>query len=149
MNCFFSKLLQSCVSYVKFKIYVFLKSMSIRSMRLKIGKILASSKEQLLAHPARFLSLATKISSSVVCDEKEFLACLILKIVVNDKSLWYVFPAHSKFSSPATKIFITSDKYLRPQRQKSCCVRLGAPIISASKGPRTSFQKTRFVSKAG
>ena len=33
-----------------------------------------------------FSSLATKILSSVVSEEKEFLACLILKIVVSDKS---------------------------------------------------------------
>ena len=39
-----------------------------------------------LAHTARFLSLATKILSSVVSDEEEFLACLILKIVVSDKN---------------------------------------------------------------
>ena len=39
-----------------------------------------------LAHTARFLSLATKILSSVVSEEKEFLAGLILKIVVSDKS---------------------------------------------------------------
>ena len=38
-----------------------------------------------LAHIARLLSLATKILSSVVSDEEEFLACLILKIVVSDK----------------------------------------------------------------
>ena len=39
-----------------------------------------------LAHTARFLSVSTKTLSSVVSDEKTFLACLILKIVVSDKN---------------------------------------------------------------
>ena len=59
-----------------------------------------------LAHTARFLLLA------------EFLACLILRIVVSDKSLWYVLPAHSKFSSITTKIFVFSDK------SRAVCARL-------------------------
>ena len=71
-----------------------------------------------LAHTARILSLATEIRSSVVSEEKEFLACLILKIVISDKNLLYVFPAHSKFSSPATKIFAHSDK------NRAVCARL-------------------------
>ena len=71
-----------------------------------------------LAHTARLLSLATEILSSVVSDEKEFLAYLILKIVVSDKNSLYVFPAHSKFSSPATKIFVLSDE------NRAVCARL-------------------------
>ena len=74
-----------------------------------------------LAHTARFLSLATEILPSVVIDEKEFQAYLILKIVVSDKNLLYVFPAHSKFSSPATKIFVLSDEnrlYVFPAHSK-------------------------------
>ena len=63
-----------------------------------------------LAHTAQFLSLATEILSSVVSDENDVLAFLILKIVVSDKNLLYMFPAHSKFSSPATKIFVLSDE---------------------------------------
>ena len=71
-----------------------------------------------LAHTARFLSLATEILSAVVSDEKEVPAYLILKIIVSDKNLLYVFPAHSKFSSPATKIFVLSDK------NRAVCARL-------------------------
>ena len=71
-----------------------------------------------LAHTARFLSLATEILSSVVSDEKEFLAYLILKVVVSDKNLLYVFPAHSKSSSPATKILVLSDE------NRAVCARL-------------------------
>ena len=41
---------------------------------------------------------------------KRFVAYLILKIVVSDKNLLYVFPAYSKFSSPAKKIFVLSDE---------------------------------------
>ena len=71
-----------------------------------------------LAHTTRFLSLAIEILSSVVSDEKEILACWILKNVVSDKNLLYVVPAHSMFSSPARKIFVLSDKnravYARP-----------------------------------
>ena len=71
-----------------------------------------------LVHTARSLSLATEIFASVVSDEKEFLAYLILKIFVSDKNLLYVFPAHSKFLSPATKIFVLSDK------NRAVCARL-------------------------
>ena len=66
-----------------------------------------------LAHTARFFSLATEIWSSVVSDEKEYLACLILKIVVSDKNLLNVFPHTASFrrqrqksSSSATKIVL-------------------------------------------
>ena len=70
-----------------------------------------------LAHTAWFLSLATEILSSVVSGGKEFLAYLILKIVVSDKN-FYVFPAHSEFSSPATKMFVLSDE------NRTVCARL-------------------------
>ena len=71
-----------------------------------------------LAHTERFLSLATGILSTVVSKEKEVLAYLILKIVVSDKNLLYAFPVHSKFSLPATKIFVLSDK------NRAVCARL-------------------------
>ena len=84
---------------------------------LAIQNITASSSLG-LAHTARFLSLATEILSSVVSDEKECLAYVILKIVVSDKNLLYDFSAHSKFSSPATQIFVLSDK------NRAVCARL-------------------------
>ena len=58
-----------------------------------------------LAHTAQILSLATEILSSVVSDEKEFLAYLILKVVVSDKNLLYTCFPHTAS--------------LRRQRQKS------------------------------
>ena len=60
-------------------------------------------------HTARFLSLATEILSSVVSDEKEFLAYLILKIVVSDKNLLICFPHIASFRRQR--------KNLRPQRR--------------------------------
>ena len=63
-------------------------------------------------------SLSREILSSVVSDEKELLAYLMLKIVVSDKNLLCVFPANSKFSSPATKIFVLSDE------NRAVCARL-------------------------
>ena len=72
---------------------------------------------KLSAH-STILSLATETLSSVVSDENDFLAYLILKIVVSDKNLLYVFPSHSKFSSPVTKIFVLSDE------NRAVCARL-------------------------
>ena len=49
---------------------------------------------------------------------KRISSIFVLKIVVSDKNLSYVFPALSKFSSSATKIFVLSYENLRPQLRK-------------------------------
>ena len=71
----------------------------------------------------------------VFCRQRrKLLSYLILKIVVSGKNLLYVFPAHSNFSSPATKIFVLIDENL------VVCVRLYVfPAHSKFSSPATKF----------
>ena len=80
------------------------------------------------AYTALFLSVATEILSSVVSNEKEFLAYLILKIIVSDKIFYMRFPHTASFrrqrqksSSSATKVGLCALGFTRQIfRRKSC-----------------------------